>query len=299
MEDRNRNMNDQYSRDNDRDRNWHDTQNEWNRQQNSNSGTYGNVYNRNQDRQYDYDRNWNDRNSDYRGNQGWSNESGQRSNMRNENRYNQDNDWNRNQGGSSRAGMYGSDFGRRGASDMSSGFGYGMSFDDRNDNSYGTSSGIGQQRGTDRSRYTENRNENRYGGDTRNYGNANHGGWDRDWWDRTRDEVSSWFGDSDAERRRRADRVQSGQYRGKGPKGYSRSDERVLEDVCSRLSDDDYIDATNIEVKVEGGEVTLTGTVNEREQKRRAEDLVERISGVRDVENHIKVRRDEDSRSSW
>ena len=116
---------------------------------------------------------------------------------------------------------------------------------------------------------------------------------DRDWWDRTRDEVSSWFGDEDAERRRRVDRQMEGQYKGKGPKGYMRSDQRIQEDVCDRLSDDSRLDASNIEVKVQEGEVVLTGTVNDREQKRRAEDLAERISGVRDVENHIKVKRDD------
>jgi osmotically-inducible protein OsmY len=132
-----------------------------------------------------------------------------------------------------------------------------------------------------------------------NYENVNRNEDERDWWDRTRDEVSSWFGDEDAERRRRADRQYAGYHRGKGPKGYTRSDQRIQEDVCDRLSDDDRLDATNIEVKVAEGEVILTGSVNDREQKRRAEDLVERISGVRDVENHIKVKReDQDTYSS-
>ena len=129
--------------------------------------------------------------------------------------------------------------------------------------------------------YNNRRNENDYRRD------------DRDWWDKTRDEVSAWFGDEDAERRRKADRQMEGQHKGKGPKGYMRSDQRIQEDVCDRLSDDVYLDASNIEVKVQEGEVILSGTVNDRNQKRRAEDLAERISGVRDVENHIKVNRDD------
>ena len=118
------------------------------------------------------------------------------------------------------------------------------------------------------------------------YSDRNRG--DRDWWDKTKDEVSSWFGDDDAERRRRMDEVQ-GQHRGKGPKGYTRSDERIKEDVNDRLSDDPAVDASEIDVTVDNGEVTLTGTVNSRWEKRHAEDVVESISGVKDVENRLKV----------
>lgn len=81
----------------------------------------------------------------------------------------------------------------------------------------------------------------------------------------------------------------TGQYRGRGPKGYRRSDDRVREDVCECLTEDDFIDATNIEVLVKDCEVTLTGTVNSREEKRRAEDLIEDLLGVRDVNNTLRV----------
>lgn len=139
---------------------------------------------------------------------------------------------------------------------------------------------------------------NRYGGDTSNYGNANQGGWDRSWWDRAKDEVSSWFGDDDNDRRNR-DRNASGPHRGKGPKGYKRSDERIKEDVCDRLCDHPMIDASNIDIKVEGSEVILTGTVENREDKRRAEDLAESISGVSNVQNQLRVNhRSSDNSSS-
>jgi osmotically-inducible protein OsmY len=134
---------------------------------------------------------------------------------------------------------------------------------------------------------------NRYGGDTSNYGNANQGGIDRSWWDKTRDEVSSWFGDDDADRKQR--QRTSGPHRGKGPKGYQRSDERIREDVSDRLTEDDYLDASNVEVSVSSGEVVLSGTVENREDKRRAEDLAERISGVQNVQNNIRVNRHESS----
>jgi osmotically-inducible protein OsmY len=77
---------------------------------------------------------------------------------------------------------------------------------------------------------------------------------------------------------------------GRGPKGYQRSDSRVLEDVCDRLTYSD-VDAENIEVRVENGEVTLSGSVPDRSDKRRAEDVVEAVSGVRDVHNNIRVSR--------
>ena len=78
-------------------------------------------------------------------------------------------------------------------------------------------------------------------------------------------------------------------HRGKGPAGYQRSDERIREAVCEALTDDDGIDATHIAVTVHGGEVTLAGTVDERPMKRMAEDLVERISGVKDVQNLLRI----------
>jgi osmotically-inducible protein OsmY len=80
-----------------------------------------------------------------------------------------------------------------------------------------------------------------------------------------------------------------GTFRGRGPRGYRRSDERIREDVCDCLTDDPLLDASNMEVTVKDCEVTLSGTVNRREDKRRAEDLVEQISGVKDVRNNLRV----------
>jgi hypothetical protein len=80
-----------------------------------------------------------------------------------------------------------------------------------------------------------------------------------------------------------------GDHRGKGPRGYSRSDERIKEDINDRLSDNPFIDATEIEVTVASGEVTLTGSVTDRSDKRMAEDLAEAVSGVKNVENRIRV----------
>jgi hypothetical protein len=78
-------------------------------------------------------------------------------------------------------------------------------------------------------------------------------------------------------------------YSGVGPKNYSRSDERITEDLCERLTQDYDIDASEIEVKAEGGVVTLEGTVEQRWMKHRAEDIADSLSGVRQVENRIRV----------
>lgn len=84
-----------------------------------------------------------------------------------------------------------------------------------------------------------------------------------------------------------------GGFRGKGPAGYQRSDERIREDISDMLTDDDDIDASGIEVQVKNGEVTLTGHVPDRRTKRMAEDLVERATGVKDVTNNLRVQRDD------
>jgi len=80
-----------------------------------------------------------------------------------------------------------------------------------------------------------------------------------------------------------------GGYRGVGPKGYERSDERIRDDVCERLVEHDAIDASAIEVAVSGGVVRLTGEVPKRYMKHLAEDAVADAVGVRDVENTLRV----------
>jgi hypothetical protein len=80
-----------------------------------------------------------------------------------------------------------------------------------------------------------------------------------------------------------------GPHTGRGPRGYQRSDERIREDICDRLTRHGRIDATDIRITVTKGEVTLEGTIDSREGKRLAEDVAESVDGVRDVTNHIKA----------
>jgi osmotically-inducible protein OsmY len=103
--------------------------------------------------------------------------------------------------------------------------------------------------------------------------------------DRATDEVSPRFGGEQAARRREQD------HRGRGPRGYRRSDERVREDVSDRLCDDPFVDASDIEVSVGGGEVTLGGAVDSRDARRRAEIIAEGVSGVTHVQNNLRVGR--------
>jgi osmotically-inducible protein OsmY len=79
---------------------------------------------------------------------------------------------------------------------------------------------------------------------------------------------------------------------GVGPKGYSRSDDRIREDVSEALTRDRAVDASEIEVTVKEGTVSLRGSVSDKWMKRRAEDCAEEISGVREVRNDLEVKRE-------
>lgn len=80
-----------------------------------------------------------------------------------------------------------------------------------------------------------------------------------------------------------------GPHSGRGPKGYQRSDDRIREDVCEALTQHGHVDASEIEIQVQNGEVTLTGMVDSRQTKRMAEDAIEHLSGVREIHNHLRV----------
>ena len=120
-----------------------------------------------------------------------------------------------------------------------------------------------------------------YGSERYNRGYGQHN--QRGFFDRAGDEVASWFGDHDAERRREMD------HRGRGPANYERTPERLLEDACERLTLDPRVDARNINVTATESEITLDGTVDSRAAKRRAEDCVHDISGVKHVQNNLRI----------
>lgn len=111
-----------------------------------------------------------------------------------------------------------------------------------------------------------------YGDDPRNYRLRSDPG-PRNWWNRAKDEMRS---------------REPRQWR--GPRGYRRSDERILEDVSDRLGAAWSLDAIDIEVSVANAEVTLNGTVDSRWAKRRAEDITDGVFGVMHVQNNLRVR---------
>ncbi len=80
-----------------------------------------------------------------------------------------------------------------------------------------------------------------------------------------------------------------GGFAGRGPRGYRRSDERIWEDVCEHLTHAASVDASEIEVRLERGEVTLEGTVHSRYEKRAAEDIAAAVGGVVDVYNRLRL----------
>lgn len=84
-------------------------------------------------------------------------------------------------------------------------------------------------------------------------------------------------------------------FSGRGPKGYRRSDERIREDVCEALFRNPYVDASDIEVTVKEGNVTLRGNVESRDAKREAESCIENLSGVEDVQNELRLKKMNDS----
>ena len=150
---------------------------------------------------------------------------------------------------------------------------------------------------SDRERWSGGSSERRYGLGREDWRSESRNREDRGWLDHVSDIVASWFGDEEASRRLRMEEQQNrqrygrGEHRGRGPKNYRRSDARIQEDINDRLSDHPFIDATDIEVTVTNAEVVLSGTVNDRREKRLAEDLAENVSGVNNVENKLRVNR--------
>jgi hypothetical protein len=78
-------------------------------------------------------------------------------------------------------------------------------------------------------------------------------------------------------------------HRGRGPKGYERSDERLREIICERLTDDPWIDASEVTIEVNNKTVRLTGTVDNRQTKYEIEELIERSTNVREIDNQLRV----------
>jgi osmotically-inducible protein OsmY len=90
-----------------------------------------------------------------------------------------------------------------------------------------------------------------------------------------------------AERREEQERRQAE----RGQRARRRPDETLAQEIREILANDPELDATDVEIEVEGGAVTLSGVVNESDAKLLAEELVETLPGVREVHNRIRVER--------
>jgi len=119
-----------------------------------------------------------------------------------------------------------------------------------------------------------------------NYGDggaSSTGGYDQRWRSRNPGSLGE-----DTFTREYAAREMRGRYR-TGPKGYTRSDDRIREDICERLMLADSIDSSEASVSVKDGKVTLEGTVPTRSMKHAIEDVADHTAGVQDVDNRIRV----------
>jgi len=74
---------------------------------------------------------------------------------------------------------------------------------------------------------------------------------------------------------------------GKGPRGWTRDDARLIEEVSERLMQDRLLDPRGIEVSADDGQVTLEGHVPRAADIALAVMLARQTAGVRDVVNNL------------
>jgi hypothetical protein len=88
----------------------------------------------------------------------------------------------------------------------------------------------------------------------------------------------------------------AGGFRGIGPRGYRRTPERIYEDICDRLTDNPFIDASDIDVATSGTEIVLSGSVDSAIALSQAQQIAAEVVGVSHVHNRLRVRPDADRR---
>lgn len=88
------------------------------------------------------------------------------------------------------------------------------------------------------------------------------------------------------------------QHVGRGPRSFQRSDERIEEEINEMLTRHPSIDASEIEVQVKSGEVTLAGSVPDRRMRHLSEDVAEQCLGVKEIINNIRVKKESSEQES-
>jgi len=86
----------------------------------------------------------------------------------------------------------------------------------------------------------------------------------------------------------------------RGPKGWVRPDERILDELCERIVRAG-VDARELEVSVKDGEVRLEGALPGREERSLVVKLAQRVVGVKAIEAEIRARdaQDEEIPETW
>jgi hypothetical protein len=69
----------------------------------------------------------------------------------------------------------------------------------------------------------------------------------------------------------------------------AQQDELLATAVHEALAEDRRVDAQQVRVQAEGGTVRLLGEVDTNQERRAAEEVAERVRGVRRVENQLSV----------
>jgi osmotically-inducible protein OsmY len=155
----------------------------------------------------------------------------------------------------------------------------------------GMSKGMGMGSSYGRSVYGRHMSRsNEFPGSGYGYGGRD---WDDESMNRPRffDQNRDFDGGTYGSERENREETMFGRYRGRGPRNYQRSDERISDEIHQYLTYHPELDATDIDVTVDSGIVTLKGAVDSRRAKRLAEDVAEEVFGVKEVHNELRVNR--------
>ncbi|NVJ02981.1 BON domain-containing protein, partial [Myxococcus sp. AM009] len=80
--------------------------------------------------------------------------------------------------------------------------------------------------------------------------------------------------------------------RGRAPRGYRRSSERILSDLCDGLMRS-WVDAEDVDIRVRDGVVLLAGVVRSQDERHATEALARDVLGVKEVINDIHIDRED------
>lgn len=78
-------------------------------------------------------------------------------------------------------------------------------------------------------------------------------------------------------------------FKGKGPRGFDISDQKIYENVCEALASSMELDASDIDVEVMDSTVTLKGSVEDENRCHLSQLLVQEVAGVTEVVNELKI----------